>query len=186
MEVLWENMSGSFKKRKLRNWFSWPVLVHVRTDGWFSHITMSIGSHCKNQVENQVTIRELPNTGMGPWPTVLKNQRTSNDPEPWFSKNINLPWTTVHIKELLHTLSGLWTFWVAICSDDFSTARNVPEELCVLWAFKVCHGFCYGPFQSRTGVPNSWFKVVPPLAVQVEWAEPKVEPADEHLSHLGT
>jgi hypothetical protein len=28
--------------------------------------------------------------------------------------------------------------------------------------------------------------VVPPLAVQVEWAEPKVEPADEHLSHLGT
>ncbi len=103
MEVLWENMSRSFRKRKLRNRFSWPVLVHVRSNDWFSHITMSIGSHCENQVENHVMIREPPNTGMDPWPTVLKNQRTSNDPEPWFSKNTNLPWTMVHIKELLHT-----------------------------------------------------------------------------------
>lgn len=50
------------KKPKTR--FSWPVLVHVRTEDWFSiwfsHVTMLTGSHC----ENWVTIWELPNTGM--------------------------------------------------------------------------------------------------------------------------
>jgi len=58
--VLWENLSGSYIYIYIcihLNRFSWPVLGHVRTWGWLSHLKVSIGSHCENQDENRVENR---------------------------------------------------------------------------------------------------------------------------------
>ncbi len=77
MEVLWKNMSDFYLFIiSKRNWFSWPVLIHVRIGGWFSiwfsHVTMSIGLTVRTklktgsrtgwQFENCQTLNSTPSS----------------------------------------------------------------------------------------------------------------------------